>query len=67
MVSHLLESWPDAALAGWTGPGWYFWCEDFATCIGPYATKDEAHAEAERYVEWLTTGGDHAVRGDLDA
>jgi hypothetical protein len=53
MVDYIATDWPDADLAGWEGPGWYFWTEDQATCIGPFATAAEAEAAAKEYAETL--------------
>lgn len=41
----------DSELAGWTGPGWYFWTEDQAHCIGPYDSGQEAMREQEAYAK----------------
>lgn len=34
-------------------PGWYFWQEDWADCIGPYETQLDAYRAFLEYVEEL--------------
>ena len=50
-IQYLTEC-EDGDLAGYTGPGWYFWDETCTHCLGPFDTKDEAKAVSNRY--WLT-------------
>jgi hypothetical protein len=44
---YIMETWEDADLAGWIGPGWYFWDETASICYGPYNSEREAF-EAQR-------------------
>lgn len=48
-VELILEAFPDAELAGWKGPGWYFWDEVGQYCYGPYPLEDEALEHLENY------------------
>jgi hypothetical protein len=57
MVSYLSESWSDAAAAGWTGPGWYFWDETEAYCHGPYHSRLEADEAEVQYARALDGPG----------
>jgi hypothetical protein len=45
----LLKTFPDADVAGWDGPGWYFWDETEAHCHGPFGTKVEAEVAMKKY------------------
>jgi hypothetical protein len=38
---------------GFSTPGWYFWCEDEASCMGPWASAAEANTKAAEYAKWL--------------
>ena len=53
VVEYLQGDWPDARLAGWDGPGWYFWTETWSYCVGPFKTKEEATDAAKIYGEKL--------------
>jgi len=40
-VEVITEPTADAKLAGWDGPGWYFW-DETVHLHGPFGTKEEA-------------------------
>lgn len=48
-IEHIEKGWPDAEKWGYMGPGWYFWCEDWANCVGPYRTEAEAKEALAKY------------------
>lgn len=48
-VHYLGEEIEDADLAGWEGPGWYFWDETQSHCYGPYDDVVSASLAAQRY------------------
>lgn len=43
----------DRGVAGYDGPGWYFWDESWEHLHGPFATKREAEQALSYYVEEL--------------
>lgn len=51
------DEWPgdplDGELAGYDGPGWYFWDETQAYCHGPFGTKEDAESALTSYCESL--------------
>lgn len=53
MVQYIRTSFPDATLAGYSLPGWYFWDETQAHCYGPYESKTRAQSELTRYAVLL--------------
>jgi hypothetical protein len=53
MIEYLELEWPDAELAGWSGPGWYFWSETGSHCTGPFKTEEEARSAEKDYGEQL--------------
>ena len=52
-VEYIEHSWPDGDLAGWDGPGWYFWDESQSQCIGPFEDAGEASYSAAVYAAAL--------------
>lgn len=52
-VELIEQMFQDGDLAGWDGPGWYFWDETEAYCHGPFTTKSEAEAAKTKYAEQL--------------
>lgn len=54
VIQFINESFPDAKLAGWTGPGWYFWDEIWCHCYGPYETEEVAIANVKVYLNHLS-------------
>ena len=55
MIQYLGEVFifPDAKLAGYTIPGWYFWDETLTHCYGPYDTQEDAKKAFKEYVAQL--------------
>ena len=53
MIEYIAITFPDANLAGWTGPGWYFWDEAQSSCIGPFGSKAECERAAKHYGDQL--------------
>lgn len=45
--------WEDSEWAGWTAPGWYFWDETDAGCVGPFTTKRKARKVCRLYYNRL--------------
>lgn len=46
------------ALAGYRGPGWYFWDETDAHCHGPYINEDKAREAFFEYARVLNYGAE---------
>ena len=58
-----IDRFTDAALAGLTGPGWYFWEGMWYNFYGPYLTKKEAEQAQNEYVkEYSNNSDDHLER-----
>ena len=45
----------DADLAGWDGPGWYFWDEAYQL-HGPFGSKGEANSALSSYCATMLDG-----------
>jgi len=49
-IQHIDAPWSDdAKLAGYDGPGWYFWDETQTICHGPYDTSKIAETNLHAY------------------
>lgn len=55
VIAHYSGETPfeDAAAAGYTTEGWYFWDETEAHCLGPWVSQEAAEAQLKAYAEWL--------------
>lgn len=52
-VQYLDAPWPDGKMAGYEGPGWYYWDETWAYCHGPYKTREATVLALADYCEHL--------------
>jgi hypothetical protein len=57
-VQYLHEPFENSDIAGYRGPGWYFWDETQAGCYGPYNSKEEAEWWLEEYARYLSCTND---------
>lgn len=53
MVEFISEDWPGGSMQGFAGPGWYFWDEVWANCIGPFLTEAACQKSLQDYVRQL--------------
>lgn len=53
MIQNIRHPFEDSDIAGYQGPGWYFWDETGMYCYGPYRTKSEAAKEKHAYAKQL--------------
>ncbi len=66
MICHYEEAFEGAEAAGYTTPGWYFWDETEAHCLGPWATQQDAERQMVVYAEWLNRPKDEPVTALVD-
>jgi hypothetical protein len=53
MVGYIECGDADMLLAGFRGPGWYFWDETSTRCYGPYSSEEIAVGAWMQYADWL--------------
>jgi hypothetical protein len=48
-IQYIRKDWCDGKVAGYEGPGWYFWDETQSNCYGPYKTANGAARAKNKY------------------
>jgi hypothetical protein len=54
-IQFISQPFEDCYERGYSYPGWYFWDETQADCIGPFTTLSRATIELTRYCRWLNS------------